>query len=164
MRTAGYTVTETNPFEDQLTITLEMRERSPYINRIHTNWESMREEIIKIFPEPLGIPSEKAGIVTDEDHGDWYRALFGPSVQAGLLMASDLAGYRNDQVYIRNSMQVQLRREAVLDCMPALFRHIQEEEHPAVRVVLAHWVFVYIHPYMDGNGRTEKGTDLFSNK
>jgi len=24
---------------------------------------------------------------------------------------------------------------------------------PAVRVVLGHFVFVYIHPYMDGNGR-----------
>ena len=25
--------------------------------------------------------------------------------------------------------------------------------YPAVRVVLGHFVFVYIHPYMDGNGR-----------
>ena len=24
---------------------------------------------------------------------------------------------------------------------------------PAVRVVLGHFIFVYIHPYMDGNGR-----------
>jgi len=28
-----------------------------------------------------------------------------------------------------------------------------EEEHPAVRVVLGHFIFVYIHPYFDGNGR-----------
>mgnify|MGYP000234676090 CR=1 FL=1 len=27
------------------------------------------------------------------------------------------------------------------------------EPDPAVRVVLGHFMFVYIHPYMDGNGR-----------
>ena len=30
---------------------------------------------------------------------------------------------------------------------------LHEEPEPAVRVVLGHFVFVYIHPYMDGNGR-----------
>jgi len=30
---------------------------------------------------------------------------------------------------------------------------LREEPEPAVRVVLVHFVFVYIHPYMDGNGR-----------
>ena len=37
--------------------------------------------------------------------------------------------------------------------MPAFFDHLHEETDPAVRVVLGHFVFVYIHPYMDGNGR-----------
>lgn len=46
-----------------------------------------------------------------------------------------------------------LNKDAVLDCMPALFNHLREEEDPAVRTVLGHWLFVYIHPYMDGNGR-----------
>ena len=27
------------------------------------------------------------------------------------------------------------------------------EKHPAVRAVLGHFVFVFIHPYADGNGR-----------
>jgi hypothetical protein len=99
------------------------------------------------------LDNENPGTVTDEDHGDWYRGLFGPSVEAGLLKASDLAGYRNDQVYIRNSMHVPVKKEAILDCMPALFEHLQKEEHAAVRTVLGHWIFVYIHPYMDGNGR-----------
>jgi len=97
--------------------------------------------------------NENAGTVADEDHGDWYRALCGPSVEAGLLKASDLAGYRNDQVYIRNSMHVPVKKEAILDCMPALFDHLREEDHAAVRTVLGHWILVYIHPYMDGNGR-----------
>ncbi len=96
---------------------------------------------------------ENAGSVADQNHGDWYRALFAPSVESGLLEPRDLAGYRNDQVYIRNSRHVPMTKEAVLDCMPALFDHLREEEHAAVRSVLGHWVFVYIHPYMDGNGR-----------
>ena len=96
---------------------------------------------------------ENAGLVADEDHRTWYRELFAPSVTAGILKPADLAGYRNGQVYIRRSMHVPLNREAVRDAMPAFFDLLREETHPAVRVVLGHFVFVYIHPYMDGNGR-----------
>jgi hypothetical protein len=231
MRVAGYTVAETNPFEDDINISLPIREPSPYVSRINTNWHTMREGIIAAFPEPAGIPGDKAaylkevdeiyvtdayhslsiegyrvtpdliervrsgdwnpdqleadrqrrdamaargywlafnevkksvekvfdgenaGDVAEHDHGDWYRALFSPSVDANILEAADLAGYRNDQVFIRNSKHVPPKKEAILDCMPALFDHLREETHPAVRIVLGHWVFVYIHPYMDGNGR-----------
>jgi hypothetical protein len=93
------------------------------------------------------------GQVADEDHGDWYRELFGPSVVAGLLQPSDLSGYRNHQVYIGNSMHTPLNKEAVRDAMPVLFQLLTEEPSAAVRAVLGHFVFVYIHPYMDGNGR-----------
>lgn len=231
MRAAGYTVNEINPFDDNRTITLPVREQSPYVNRMHTNWQTMREDIIAAFPEPPGIPNdseaylkqvdeiyvsdayhslsiegyrvneqliervrsgawnpdqveadkqnrnamaargywlafnavkksvervlnnENAGDVAEQDHRDWYRELFGTSVEVGILEAADLAGYRNDQVYIRNSKHVPVKKEAILDCMPAFFAHLREEEHPAVRAVLGQWVFVYIHPYMDGNGR-----------
>ena len=91
--------------------------------------------------------------VVDDDHREWYREMFAPSVTAGLLKPSDLAGYRNGQVFIRKSMHVPLNRDAVRDVMPAFFDLLREEEHPPVRVVLGHFVFVYIHPYMDGNGR-----------
>jgi Fic family protein len=37
--------------------------------------------------------------------------------------------------------------------MPAFFELLREEREPAVRIVLGHFIFVYIHPYMDGNGR-----------
>jgi Fic family protein len=37
--------------------------------------------------------------------------------------------------------------------MAALFELLKSEENPAVRAVLGHFVFVFIHPYMDGNGR-----------
>lgn len=37
--------------------------------------------------------------------------------------------------------------------MPAFFDLLAEEDNPAARVVLGHFIFVYIHPYFDGNGR-----------
>jgi len=99
---------------------------------------------------------ENPGLVADEDHGTWYRELFAPSVSLGLLKPADLAGYRNSQVYIRKSMHVPLNCEAVRDAMPAFFDLLREESEPAVRVVLGHFVFVYIHPYIDGNGRVAR--------
>ncbi|MFC1532208.1 Fic family protein [Thermodesulfobacteriota bacterium] len=113
-------------------------------------WQSyqvVRKSLCKV------LEGENPGVVADDDHGDWYREMFGPSVTAGLLRTADLAGYRNDQVYIRSSMHVPPRYEAVRDCMPAFFDLLKEEPEPSVRVVLGHFLFVYIHPYMDGNGR-----------
>ena len=94
-----------------------------------------------------------AGEVSRADHRDWYRQLFGPSVTAGIVPAAELAGYRTGPVYIRRSMHVPPPCEAVRDCMPVLFELLADETDPAVRIVLGHFVFVYIHPYMDGNGR-----------
>lgn len=96
---------------------------------------------------------ENPGTVADEDHGAWYREMFSPGVTAGLLRAADLAGYRDGQVHIRRSMHVPLRREAVVDAMAVFFDLLTQETEPSVRVVLGHFVFVYIHPYRDGNGR-----------
>ena len=93
------------------------------------------------------------GTVADDAHGTWYRELLGPSVTAGIVRAADLAGYRSGPVYIRRSMHVPPPWEAVRECMPALFDLLRNELEPSVRVVLGHLVFVYILPYMDGNGR-----------
>lgn len=111
-------------------------------------FQSVKESVSKV------LRGENAGQVADEAHGDWYRELFSPSVTAGLLRPSDLAGYRNHPVYIRNSKHVPPSYEAVRDLMPAFFDLLREEKEGAARAVLGHFVFVYIHPYMDGNGRT----------
>ena len=96
---------------------------------------------------------ENPGTVAEEDHGAWYREMFAPSVTAGMVRAADLAGYRNAPVYIRRSMHVPPNREAVRDAMPVFFEMLTEESEPSAQVVLGHFFFVYIHPYMDGNGR-----------
>lgn len=231
MQSAGYTVTESDPFEDHSLIAFGARETSPYVNRMRMDWARMREDVLGIFPAAPGRPrntaaylkqveeiyvndaynslsiegykvsaaliekvrtgnwspdtskddqehrnalaargywqafqsveqsikkvlsGENAGRVADRDHATWYRELFGPSVTAGILRAADLAGYRNAPVYIRQSMHTPPNVEAVRELMPALFDLLEQEEEASVRVVLGHFMFVYIHPYMDGNGR-----------
>ena len=231
MNMAGYTVRETDPFENQPGIILAARETSPYVNRMRLMWSAMRGPILDVFPDAPGIPrgskrylkaiddgyvndayhslsiegyrvnrdliervrsgawnpdnqladrqdrdalaargyyeafvsvrasvkqvlsGGNAGAVARDDHRDWYRQLFGPGVTAGIIKATDLAGYRSGPVYIRRYMHVPPPREAVRDCLPVFFELIADEPEAAVRVVLGHFVFVYIHPYLDGNGR-----------
>jgi fido (protein-threonine AMPylation protein) len=93
------------------------------------------------------------GALVRTAHRDWYRELFQPCVAAGLLRPGALAGYRNDAVYLRTSRYVPPRWEAVRDAMPALFDLLEQETEPGVRAVFGHWMFGYIHPYPDGNGR-----------
>src|SRR5208337_2147470 len=42
---------------------------------------------------------------------------------------------------------------AVPNLMDTFFDLLASEPSPAVRAVLGHFVFVFIHPYADGNGR-----------
>lgn len=93
------------------------------------------------------------GQTAEADHRQWYRQLFGPSVAAGLIPAGSLAGYRNEPVYIRGSRHVPLNPDAVRDAMSVLFEQLEAETEASVRIVLGHFIFVYIHPYLDGNGR-----------
>jgi len=105
--------------------------------------------------ESLGsvLYGENPGTVADNDHGRWYRELFAPSVTAGLLRPADLAGYRSGPVFIRHSMHVPPSSAAVRNAIPVLFEMLTEEPETSVRAVLGHFLFVYIHPYSDGNGR-----------
>ena len=99
------------------------------------------------------ITGANPGTLVRSAHREWYRELFQPSVAAGLIPTTALAGYRNDFVFLRTSRYVPPRWEAVRDAMPALFDLLESEREPAVRAVLGHWLIGYVHPYMDGNGR-----------
>ncbi|SFS78455.1 Fic family protein [Brevundimonas viscosa] len=100
------------------------------------------------------LAGQSPGDVADRDHPVWYREMFAPKVAAGLLKPENLAGYRNGPVYLRGSRHVPLNADAVRDAMPAFFDLLRDEPDPAVRVVLGHFIYVFIHPYFDGNGRT----------
>ncbi|MHB1948258.1 MAG: Fic family protein [Gammaproteobacteria bacterium] len=99
------------------------------------------------------IQGENTADIIKENLQKWYQNLFSPSVQAGILSAEELFGYRNDRVFIRNSIHSPPPKEAVVDAMEAFFECLKNESHPGVNAVLGHYFFVFIHPYMDGNGR-----------
>jgi hypothetical protein len=99
------------------------------------------------------LDGQNPGKIVDEQLSNWYRELFAPSVAVGLLNPADLAGYRRHQVYIVQSKHVPLNVDAIRDVMPVFFELLAQEENAFVRAILAHFIFVYIHPYMDGNGR-----------
>lgn len=231
MRQVGYTVTEENPFEDN--VRMDLFAASPYVSRIRLMWKQMREVVLKEVkakpkqqdaasvmammdatyvedsynslsiegykitegllervrsgnwdPEKDEADKERRNAlaargyyqayellkqgVADcfsglspaqlyvKNHQDWHFQLFEPSVRAGIVKTSDLIGYRRHQVFIRNSMHTPLNPDAVLDAMEALSDLMKEEENALVRAFLGHFFFVYIHPYMDGNGRTAR--------
>lgn len=231
MKAASHDVRENNPFEQSIVIENAGRITSPHVHRIRLKWQSMRNDIIEVFPKAQPIPNDinaylkqideiyvtdayhslsiegyrvspqliekvrsgtwnpedndedralkdalaargyweafqrvkdsirtvlegaDAGEVAERDLSDWYRNLFAPSVTAGILKASQLAGYRSSPVYIRQSQHVPMSHEAVRDCMPVFFDLLKEERDPVVRIVLGHFIFVFIHPFLDGNGR-----------
>lgn len=110
-------------------------------------FQAVKESVGKI------LSGENPGEVADNDHRVWYRELFAPSVTAGILKPADLAGYRTQQVCIRGSKHTPFNPDAVRDAIPVLFDLLKNEPEAIVRAVLGHFFFVYIHPYMDGNGR-----------
>ncbi len=95
-------------------------------------------------------------IALESEINDWHYELFEPCVQAGIISPTDLIGYRTMQVYIRGSKHTPLPVNAVNSSIHALCELIENEDDDFVKAVLAHFFFVYIHPYMDGNGRTAR--------
>ncbi len=113
-------------------------------------WEAfqrVKESVRKV------LEGAEAGEIVENDLSDWYRSLFAPSVTAGIINAAQLAGYRNSPVYIRKSQHVPMSVDAVRECMPVFFDLLKSETSAPVRIVLGHFIFVFIHPYPDGNGR-----------
>lgn len=114
-------------------------------------FQRVRDAIEEIVEAP-----DSAGSIVRRAHRTWYRDLFQPAVAAGLLESARLAGYRTGPVYIQNSRHVPPRPETARDAIPALFDLLEQEEHASVRAVLGHWMFGYIHPFSDGNGRVAR--------
>ncbi len=122
--------------------------RNALVARGHyLSFHAVKDSVNKI------IRNTNPGAVVGKEHSRWYRQMWMPFVSAGILSASDLIGYRNSQVYIRGSQHIPLNPKAVSGAMPEFFRLLTDEPDARVRAVLGHFMFVFIHPYMDGNGR-----------
>ncbi len=113
-------------------------------------WQAFQEVKMSVS-DILG--GSNSAQIAERDLSVWHSEMFMPCVTAGIIKPSDIVGYRSHQVYIRNSMHTPLNPDALRDAMSALFELLKEEPEASVRAVLGHFVFTYIHPYMDGNGR-----------
>jgi fido (protein-threonine AMPylation protein) len=91
--------------------------------------------------------------VLREAHREWYREWLRPSVTGRLRSVGALAGYRDAAVYLPSSRFVPPDAPAMRVAMPALFDLLESESDPLVRAVMAHWLFSYLRPYREGNGR-----------
>ncbi len=113
-------------------------------------WQAFRR-VRETVSEVIG--GANPGNLVRAAHRDWYREMFQPGVAAGIVGGASLAGYRNDAAYLRGSRHVPPRWETAHDAVPALFDLLDNETEPSVRAVLGHWLFGYIHPFPEGNGR-----------
>jgi Fic family protein len=95
--------------------------------------------------------------VTEADCHDLYAELWGPSVDAGIVSAAALRGWRTDPVYIKNSSYVPPAPEKVSTLMRVLTDDVSRvDAGPLTRAIALHWGFVHVHPYKDGNGRISR--------
>ena len=85
-----------------------------------------------------------------------YAHLFSPSVEAGLLKKEQLTQYRNDAVFIRNSRHVPSNYLKIDELMRCLIEEINNIKDHVTQAVIAHYGFVTVHPYFDGNGRVAR--------
>jgi len=121
MKSAGYDVRETDPFLEKMKLELSSREVSPYVNRIKIMCKQMRDVVINNFPDA---PKK---VLSVNDYLKQVQESFSSDAYHSLSI------------------------EAVRDTMPVFFDLLKEEPEVSVRVVLGHFIFVYIHPYFDGN-------------
>ncbi|WP_245312473.1 Fic family protein [Rhizobium sp. R693] len=75
---------------------------------------------------------------------------------AGIIKAHQLAGYRSHNVHLRGSSHVPLPPHAIADAMDALFQCVSDEPDARIKAIVAPFLFTYIHPLPDGNGRTAR--------
>ena len=71
------------------------------------------------------------------------------------------SGYRDDQVYIHKGSEIVNEgpeSKDVAKMMSSLYEYIDQYdiESPIVKACVAHYYFVYVHPFIDGNGRTAR--------
>lgn len=112
----------------------------------------------RAFDQVLASIDSGARQVSEKFILDLYADLFGPSVDAGVLSALDLRGWRRNAVQIRGSMHVPPNDAKVPSLMGQFVSLLNgtQDVGPVSRAALAHAEFAAIHPFMDGNGRISR--------
>ena len=124
-------------------------------------FQLIKEDAGQAFSMKASTPGSSAlnaARLFNERHQAWFQKLFGPSVDAGIIERRDLVGYRRHIVFLRGSLHAPPHFDYVRDGMEALRECLAAEPDAFVSAVLGHWLFGFIHPYMDGNGRMARFT------
>ncbi len=89
---------------------------------------------------------------------DLYVDLFSPSVEAGIVAAEDLRGWRRSPVFIRDTLFVPPGPEKVDAMIDLVFDELSaiDSSEGLIRATLVHLWFVWVHPFPDGNGRVAR--------
>ena len=85
-----------------------------------------------------------------------YAKLFKPSLDAKIVDLISLTTYRNIAAFIRGTNYIPPSWEKLPDLMSEYEQSIGAIKSPVIKAILAHFYFVAIHPYIDGNGRTAR--------
>lgn len=95
---------------------------------------------------------DTAGIV--EKVPTWHQWLISPSFKAGVMLWGPLnKPYRASQCFVRHSRHIPVEHGDVEAAMETLRKLMSDEPDAFVRAVLGHFMLVYIHPFMEGNGQ-----------
>lgn len=94
--------------------------------------------------------------ISQELTKDTYYHLFKPSADSGIVEYLDLVAYRNAPAFIRGTRYVPPAPNKLVDLMESFEQSIDRVESSVIKAILAHYFFVTIHPYIDGNGRTAR--------
>lgn len=78
------------------------------------------------------------------------------STCASLFTNDNATIYTNVCASVYTNIITEINGYGVRDAMLVLTELLESEDNAIVRAVLGHFFFVYIHPYMDGNGRTAR--------
>jgi Fic family protein len=111
-------------------------------------FQKVNDSIVRIRTEHLN-----PGQCVESEFMDWYIDMWRPFIDAGIIKLSDIMGYRNRPVYIKNSWHVPPASHKLIDYMDEYFECLKNEEYASVRAVLGHFFLTWIHPFNDGNGR-----------
>lgn len=96
------------------------------------------------------------GCVSEQLVKDTYYHLFKPSADSGIIGYLDLVSYRTVPAFIRGTRYVPPAPTKLDELMKSLEQAINKVDSDVIKAILAHYFFVTIHPYLDGNGRTAR--------
>lgn len=95
-------------------------------------------------------------IISEQLVKEAYAKLFKPSLDAKIVDLLSLTTYRNIAAFIRGTNYIPPSWEKLPDLMSDYVKSIGAIKNPVIQAILAHYYFVAIHPYIDGNGRTSR--------